>query len=272
MEHTQSIRSRIPYSFHSVICLLYLVLFLVGTFLSFAVPESAKEHQKKTIYLLNSGNFINAIFAYKGNLVWTILFIYLAIVQIYIHTQNFELLPTSSERHTRNFSLTDGNVGKYTKQYIIKYIIKNLLLFICFVVIDEIFIFTGGQCSSGDQNIGLHSAEECRKTGGQWVGGFDISGHFCFLMNISLILWCELYIYYNYVNKKNIQNFMTGWITNGIIVILAVLMIWTMLLFITAVYYHTLMEKLLGCVLGYTCFYVMYQLIPDYPALSKYLY
>jgi len=265
MEYSQSTRSRIRYTFHSVIAISYLVLFLIGIFFSFVLPEDVKEHQKRTIYLLNSKNFINSIFAYKGNLVWTILFIYLAIVQIYIHTQDFELLPTSNVRDNRSFSYASSNVGKYTKQYVVKYILKNFILFVCFMIIDEIFIFSGGQCSSGDENTGLRSAEACRKTGGEWRGGFDISGHFCFLMNISLILWCELFIYFDYVKKKNIQNFINWWITNGIIVILAVLIAWTMLLCITAIYYHTLMEKILGFVLGYICFYVMYQIIPNHP-------
>lgn len=273
MDNIQIIRTRIASSFYSLVGTAYLILLIIGIFFSFVLPENVKQHQKSTIYLLNSKNLLNSIFAYKGNLVWTVLFIYLACIQIYIRSQNFELLPTSNVRNSRPaLSLKDPNVLKYGKQYVIKFILKNFLLFLCFVVIDNIFIITGGQCSSGDKNIGLRSAEACRKTGGEWIGGFDISGHFCFLLNISLILWCEIYLYYSYVRSNNIETFMDWKIKCGIYSVLGTLMIWVVLLFVTAVYYHTLLEKIFGCIMGYTCFYVIYEIIPNTKLLNKYLY
>ena len=273
MENIQAIRSHIRSSFHSLVATAYLVLLIIGIFFSLVLPENVKEHQKSTIYLLNSKNLFNTTFAYKGNLVWTILFIYLTFIQIYIRSQNFELLPTTNARNdTQVLSFDNPNVVKYTKQYIIKYVAKNFILFCCFVVIDNIFIITGGQCSSGDENMGLRSAEACRKTGGEWVGGFDISGHFCFLLNISLILWCELYIYYSYIKSNSIETFMDWKIKCGIFSALGTLMIWVILLFVTAIYYHTLLEKIFGCIMGDSCFYVMYEFIPNNTILNKYLY
>ena len=243
-------RYNIPNTLQNALIVFYPILLLTGLFFSFVLSEDTKEHQRKTVYLLNSRNFINGIFAYKGNLVWTILFAYIALVQVYIHSKNFEILPTSIVEQSFTSDLDQRTLIISSKQYIGKFLFKNFLLYLCFVVIDEIFITTGGQCSSGNESTGLRSAEACRKTGGEWVGGFDISGHFCFLMNISMILFCELVIYFRYIKTHNLQGVLTPWINYGMYCIMGTLFIWSMLLFITAVYYHTLLEKILGCIMG----------------------
>lgn len=264
-------RYSIPNTLHNALIAFYPLLLVIGVFFSIVLAESTKEHQRNTVYILNSKNIINKIFAYKGNLVWTILFAYVAIVEVYIHARNFEILPTTNIERNYGSSFDQRNVMVYSKQYIGKFLLKNFLLYLCFLVIDEIFIMTGGQCSSGNESTGLRSAEACRKTGGEWVGGFDISGHFCFLMNISMILFCELLLYYRYIKAHNLEGALTPWINRGMFCVMGTLGVWSMLLFITAVYYHTLLEKILGCIMGYTCFYVMYYVIPNNGILNRYL-
>lgn len=252
------------------VALAYPANLLIGVLLSWIVSEDTKEQQRQSIYILNSQNIINSIFAYKGNIIWTILFASIALAQIYVRSRKFEVLPITNLRQESRFD--NIQVLIYGKQYAIKYILKLIILLVCFVIIDHVFIATGGECSDGNQSMGLHSAEGCRKKGGDWIGGFDISGHFCFLMNISLILWCELFIYINHIKEHSIEAFINPWINRGLYLITAVLAIWYMLLFITSIYYHTLFEKILGCILGYACCYIMYYVIPNHYILNKYLY
>ncbi|CCF57179.1 hypothetical protein KAFR_0C01860 [Kazachstania africana CBS 2517] len=248
-----------------IISLIYPCILFLGLFLSAVISDETKSYQKDRIYLLRSSNIINEIFAYNGNLVWFILFSFVASLQIYIRSHTFILLPhdivdVDSKENVR---------AKLLKEYMVKFLLKVFILFVCFLIIDNIFILTGGSCAPGGAT---RSAEQCKALGGDWLGGFDISGHFCFLTNISLILWIELHHYSKYTEEEELQSRINKWIKRSLIVVEVVLYIWMFLLLVTSIYYHTILEKILGCIMGYACPLVMYWLIPNQPRMKSLLY
>lgn len=242
---------------------VYPIELCLGIAIAWSMGDFRLEMQRERYYFLSSKNFVNEIFAYKGNLVWTVLFVCLAYVQIEMKHRNYALLP---QYH--------GNVPNYPrrrllKQYASKFILKNVLLMLIFCVIDGIFILTGGSCSTG---ANTYSAERCRASGGRWVGGFDISGHFCFLVNISMILWLELSQYWTYIEQEAVTLPNSRFMKASLIMTVNVLAIWIAMLMITSIYYHTVLEKVLGCLMGYVCVTVMYWLIPRSASCNKLFY
>ena len=189
---------------------IYPFQVLVGALISILVSPKTLDHQKKTHVLLKSSNLFNTIFAYKANQLWPILFFSLAFLQVYFHyLARMDVLPLPiSSSQTRPSYLTYPNRWLLLKnrvtiimiaQYACKFILKYMLLFLSFQFIDHVFIWTGGECSSGS---GTRSAEKCRLENGKWHGGFDISGHFCFLVNISI----DVYKRQNqYLNRIKIE-------------------------------------------------------------------
>ncbi|QLL33379.1 hypothetical protein HG536_0E02900 [Torulaspora globosa] len=243
--------------------IVYPIELCLGIVIAWCMGKYTLEIQREQYYLLSSKSFINEIFAYKGNLVWTVLFVCLAYVQIATKCRNYVILPQYQ-----------GNVPNYPmrgllKQYASKFILKNVLLMLIFWVIDGIFILTGGSCLT---RADTYSAEKCKASGAQWVGGFDISGHFCFLVNISMILWLELSQYWKYVEQDAVVLPASRLIKVCLIITVSVLVIWIAMLMITSIYYHTVLEKVLGCLMGYICVTVMYWLIPRSPFCNKLFY
>ncbi|KAL3233918.1 hypothetical protein RNJ44_03958 [Nakaseomyces bracarensis] len=245
--------------------IIYPIELIVGCFISFLISSETKEYHTKNYYLLRSGNIFNKVFAYNGNLIWLLLFICIALIQYQLRTNEDPLLP--AER--RVLTVTRKHKLQIVKEYFAKFIIKLFLLDLVFLFIDGVFLLTGGSCTVPNRSI---SAEKCKKLGGRWNGGFDISGHFCFLINISMILWLELSSIGDYLKAQTGVNTFKRVHSYLISVILAVLCIWASLLLVTSIYYHTLPEKIIGCCLGYLCPIVMYYLIPANDDLKKFFY
>ncbi|SCU98279.1 LAFA_0G16798g1_1 [Lachancea sp. 'fantastica'] len=251
---------------HRRYLLIYPCAFVLGLAVNLVVDSSQLDHQKDTFYLLSSGNWINQIFAYRGNLIWTLLYIALACFQVQLQVSRQYFLPLDA----RNGGQRDSkSVIKAVKPFLAKLVLKNLALLVVFLIIDGIFVWTGGSCSTS----GTKSAETCRKQGGEWTGGFDVSGHFCFLTIVSLILWEELRgaRQYMIVNEIDANNESKIWLPLQYTVV-SVLAVWAFILCVTAIYYHTVLEKVLGLAMGYIGPGVIYWAIPNSPKLKSLLY
>lgn len=247
------------------VSLAYPVILILGCSLSVLLSEEAKINQRANYYLLNSKNVFNQILAYKGNWVWLFLFMGVAAVQYNLRTKSQSLLPTD----TRALVVSNRTKLQIIKEYFCKYFLKLFILDVIFLVIDGVFIMTGGSCTVPNRSI---SAEHCKSLGGKWIGGFDISGHFCFLVNISMILWMELIAIAEHVCGYDTVISLSSLQNHVITVAVVVLVAWIGMLLVTATYYHTIAEKLIGCVFGYICPFVMYGLIPNSHDLNKLFY
>lgn len=237
--------------------LIYPIELFVGCVIAWFLGENTLEKQRKEWYLLSSGNIVNKFFAYRGNLVWTVVFVCLAYVQIYTKCHTYSVLP----RDARTMPLAP--LKGLLIEYACKFIIKNLMLMIIFFFIDTVFVLTGGSCVNGTVT---RSAERCRTSGGDWVGGFDISGHFCFLVNISMILWIELSHFQRYLERESLLPPLNRWFRGIVAITVGVLAIWIFMLMVTSIYYHTVLEKLIGCAMGYICPFVIYWVLPRFAA------
>lgn len=215
---------------------IYPIIFLFGVVLNLLIPKEAL----KSINLEYFKNLktLNEIFAYQGNEIFLVLFLWILIINVLQDIQ------------------TDSIVSN-CKKIGIKFTIKMLGLYCLFFIIDHLFIFTGGYCQISerdcpttikDDRCQIYSAEYCKSLYGNWIDGFDISGHFCFLISISLILWLELK---NFIKQHshNCKDFHIIMIVH--IIVVFCLVIWIYLLLITSVFYHTFWEKTLGLIFGY---------------------
>lgn len=240
--------------------LIYPSLVLLGIVVNVLFGYDEVQKEKDAHYLFSSRNAINQLFAYHGNDIWLVLFLSLSALQIYYRAIEWDPLPRDARIDIRS------KVLPLMREYALKLLLKTVLLYVIFFVIDHVFVWTGGACSVSD----TASAEQCRRDGGKWEGGFDISGHFCFLTNISMILWMEIYSFQHFTNTNEIQP-SRKWIS-VIYLNIFVLITWAFVLSVTAIFYHTLMEKVIGVTMGYICPTVMYLLVPSIPALKKYMY
>jgi hypothetical protein len=234
-------------------------------------------------YWFSSRNFVNILFAHHGNLIFAIGFVLICGLRCL-------------ERYDGSMT----QVRKVLLEFSFKFMLKYVGLYFLFLFIDHLFILTGGSCQIESSNINnllkdaatlkqcsniygtwqngacsltsthlsqmISDAQECRQFG-EWNGGFDVSGHFCFLVTLSLILWYELLRFHDTTNdtenQKTRQNpaIPVKWIT------ITILCIWLNMLFVTAMLYHTFLEKILGLGFGYITPMIIYNYIPRYTSL-----
>ncbi|KAH3682263.1 hypothetical protein WICPIJ_006773 [Wickerhamomyces pijperi] len=262
--------------------LIYPVIFLIGVLTTTLFNSTSYSN------LIKSSTFnrlLNQIFAYKGSY-----FFNASLVLIYL---------------TTCYKIGHG-FTKITVQFAVKYIINYLLLHALFIIVDNLFIYTGGSCEltseqlkilssstlfakscvslGGDwidtvtdsfcsiSKLRVHDAEVCRGIKGHWVGGFDISGHFLYLVNNCLLLLNEVRVL-NYV-EVDLENQKTGrdWLTQRDyifycnLICLFVVVVWTYLVCITSIFFHSVTEKGLGLVMGYVSSLVIYHVLQKHIA------
>ncbi len=116
---------------------------------------------------------------------------------------------------------------------------------------------TLGECSEGT----ISSAKSCIRGGHEW-SGFDISGH-VFLLSYCIFViteeaaslrpevWREVgatgcQTWLSSVNR-GVSNFIAGGLEMYALVLV---LIWTVMIVATSLYFHTFLEKLLGCVVA----------------------
>lgn len=123
--------------------------------------------------------------------------------------------------------------------------------------IDRIYVLSGGQCVSLLQDTTVNTQlatvfeqRACRKLGGNWSGGHDVSGHCVLLIHASLFLWEELsWIIYNVkpLTTMKVRDRAQYW---SVVSVLGLLGLWLFMLFNTGVYFHGHYEILSGTFFG----------------------
>lgn len=243
--------------------LIFPALLVVGLFLSTLIPASWS-----SFYLFSSRNFINKVFAYKGNLIFTILYVLISFAKFIdfrkasnmTQLKKISLLPLPNALDTKDSKRLVTSGKKILTIQLVKFTLKNVILFLDFWVIDHIFVWTGGACDLDATSMNhITDAEKCRKLKGKWEGGFDISGHFCFLTSVSLILFYEIHEICRFYENNDYRDF-SPFTKSVVSAMITTLYIWCCLLFVTSIFYHTLMEKVLGLAMGYICSSVIYSI------------
>ncbi|EPB87793.1 hypothetical protein HMPREF1544_05453 [Mucor circinelloides 1006PhL] len=123
--------------------------------------------------------------------------------------------------------------------------------------IDRVYVLTGGKCTSLLQDTKMNAElamvvqqQVCRRMGGQWTGGHDVSGHCVLLIHASMFFWEELsWMFYNakpFIQMKardRAQYF-------SVVSVLLLASLWYIMLFMTGVYFHGHFEILSGAIFG----------------------
>ncbi|AMD19737.1 HCL414Cp [Eremothecium sinecaudum] len=245
---------------------IYPIILLCGMTVRFVLGKERLAYEMNHWYLIKSDNIFNVVFADNGNKIWMTLICFLAFQQFSIRNQAAFRLPLSSRNIGANEAYNYRSALQLGLQYTFKFTMVKFLLFIEFWFIDHVFMWTGGYCSIDN----IKNAMECHGKGGKWEGGFDISGHFCYLMTCSLALWFELTDLIKYTVTNEIPQAKLMKVTKYST--LTVLVMWLLLLSVTSIYYHTLIEKVLGVLMGYLCPFILYIYIPYHYKLQKILY
>ncbi|CCH58111.1 hypothetical protein TBLA_0A03110 [Henningerozyma blattae CBS 6284] len=221
-------------------------------------------------WLIRSNSWFNQLFAYNGNTVFLGLFLIIVSLQVYFSREDARLsLPIEIRTISRIKQFQTKHYLRIAKEYICKLILKYFFLYLEFLFIDHLFVLTGGYCTNGS---GTRDAMICRSGNGEWVGGFDISGHFCFLVTLSLIIWLELFKLEEFIRSRDLKSNVTNEVIFMVFFIVSILILWIVMLCVTSLYYHTFVEKLLGCIMGYICPIVMYRVLPRNTIFTRYIY
>ncbi|EGV62537.1 hypothetical protein CANTEDRAFT_114941 [Yamadazyma tenuis ATCC 10573] len=151
-------------------------------------------------------------------------------------------------------------------------------------IMDKIFLWTGGRCVSvAEDRLAHHSeffnkvedlyestvvgSKVCRQLRGNWEGGHDPSGHVFLLIHSSLYMFFETVPFWrNWTHVRTTlgklkqdlsvsdnRTITVGrfflhnpWIPVGMLILL-----WWFMLLMTNVYFHSILEKLVGLLFGY---------------------
>ncbi|KAG0166908.1 hypothetical protein DFQ28_006804 [Apophysomyces sp. BC1034] len=125
--------------------------------------------------------------------------------------------------------------------------------------IDRVFVATGGQCQAEELIVnGVFAQQACRKAGGRWAGGHDVSGHCVLLIHASLFLWEEIsWMYYSIpaLQRRKQEN---GWAWRSMVAVFTLLILSWWMLVMTSVYFHGHYELVSGCFFGLVGWAVLY--------------
>jgi hypothetical protein len=220
---------------HQIVApLLYIAtVFTAFTFATIGNPPNT--------YFSNKRNLFNVFFVKIGWFwVTLIYFIYLYAVR--------------SKRLSQPQAFVQGSL-RYVIVTVYWYLMTQWFLGPSFI--DRVFVLTGGGCRSLLQDVQMSAQlasvfqqTSCRRMGGLWQGGHDVSGHCVLLIHASMFFWEELSWVY-YTPKKFMELKLRDqlqWVATGLVMLLSLL--WIFMLFMTGVYFHGHFEVLSGTIFG----------------------
>ncbi|KAF9429030.1 hypothetical protein BGZ76_001951 [Entomortierella beljakovae] len=211
----------------------------------------------------NKRNLLNVIFA-KNAWGWTslVFFFYIAV----FYGSIFLKKPASSSEGRQNGN-NDGNEGNTVSHFDTSTKISEYIEIISKAAIrwaiatsywwiisrwffgpslfDRVYVITGGSCSVN----GHFTQQNCRRQGGLWAGGFDVSGHVFLLSHACLFLLEELSVFLNSPRLWN-QAMKRPMAKFSVLSALGLSLLWWVMLFYTCVYHHHLLESVTGLIVG----------------------
>lgn len=116
------------------------------------------------------------------------------------------------------------------------------------LVFDRINIFFGGRCLVDQSTVAT-----CDAAGGVWTGGYDVSGHYYFLVTVSLSLWREVLEQeplFDLENSESDNMRVPKSSKIAVLMALGLLAVWYAMFLVTSLFFHTLSEKLAGLAIG----------------------
>lgn len=204
-------------------------------------------------YFSNKRNLVNVYFVKLGWL-WTTIIYLFYLVNVLSRKQSLE-----------------RGVARYLLMSLYWYLMTQWLLGPSFI--DRVFVATGGTCRDPSAMLiqDVYQQTMCRRAGGTWSGGHDVSGHCVLLIHSSLFLWEEIsWIWYSIpaVQRLRQQNG-TPWLAFKMVC--GLLALWWWMLVITSVYFHGHYELLTGCIFGVAGWAALVRIKGEFSEDIKYL-
>ncbi|EGW32409.1 uncharacterized protein SPAPADRAFT_61474 [Spathaspora passalidarum NRRL Y-27907] len=158
---------------------------------------------------------------------------------------------------------------RFAKVYLINTVVIVFLMewFFGSPIFERISVFSGAHCTIDS----IYREYACEGAGGEWMGGFDSSSHYLFLISSSLLIWYELINHlsfpysvsspYNFLPSIDIERGYpnerqdvaggTSYTRTIIIVSSSVFIsLWFCSYLITSIFFHTIPEKIVGLFCG----------------------
>ncbi|KAI9495196.1 inositol phospholipid synthesis and fat-storage-inducing TM-domain-containing protein [Zychaea mexicana] len=204
-------------------------------------------------YFTNKRNLFNVLFVKLGWF-WTTVVYMLFLYFVQSRKQSYE-----------------RGLARYVMISAYWYIMTQWLLGPSFI--ERVFVATGGQCTGGtggDMLLSVYQQAACKRAGGKWGGGHDVSGHCVLLILSSLFLWEEAiaWAFYSIPTVQRIRQ-QNGWPWLSVKAVFGLLILWWWMLIVTSVYFHGHFELVSGCffgVLGWAIVYV--GILPRLPQIG----
>ncbi|KAI8147617.1 Fat storage-inducing transmembrane protein, partial [Fennellomyces sp. T-0311] len=136
--------------------------------------------------------------------------------------------------------------------------------------IERVFVATGGQCrDTSSMLLNVYQQAACRRAGGTWGGGHDVSGHCVLLMHSSLFLWEEVsWAFYSIPSVQRIRE-QNGWAWMSVKAMFGMLLFWWWMLVVTSTYFHGHYELVSGTIFGLLGWAVIYVgILPQLPQIG----
>lgn len=213
---------------------VYPGILLFGCVMSITIPQELFRNLK-TLYLLNDNNIVNKVFANNGDLLFIILFVMIVFNKLLEFTLVNKVpddLECQIQEETKGKKILKTMRGYLLRFTVLQGSMFALLAFRAWVL---------------------------RKTGSDDEEGFRISGHFIFLTTVGISTVLEFghslgdSILLQKIKMEHISvklSLMFYFYTFTMILSLISIIIWMICLLVTAVFYHTLLEKIIGLILG----------------------
>ncbi|KAK9761727.1 hypothetical protein K7432_013151 [Basidiobolus ranarum] len=232
-EFTEANKVKIQIQPYQRFAVAYLITVLCGSFANLLIDSSTHTH-----YFTHKGNLFNAYFVKYG---WA-------------WTSGCFLLFSIFSLSYRNKKRILASLLRWLFASTYWYVITQR--FFGPPIMDRVYVLSGGACSLP----GVYDSLSCKRKGGLWFGGHDLSGHCLLLIHSSLFLWEELRVLlfdirlYKRIRKsfwqRNLSNFL-----------ICLWGLWWWMLIMTSIYFHNFYETFTGSLCGYGFWFLAYVVI-----------
>lgn len=254
----------------------FVVNYIAGKIVHFCGPQEQVNN-----YWNYKGNVVNQLFVKKG-WAWTTVVIFMFYA---LQVRNRRMLTTSMAR----------GVARYVAVTLWWWLFTQWCFGM--PIMDRVFVLTGGQCVVIDEHpkfpdvahlfnhqdelsaftSKLVTSYACRKVSGSWQGGHDPLGHVFLMVHASLYMFMEgeptwlgwghfvalLKLLSNQIRAA--PNFpakselvLKFVLRNPHVLLMGLISLWWGMLFMTNVYFHSILEKFVGLVFGFAAIIPIY--------------
>ncbi len=258
------------------IMLTFPCILVIGLLVRFIVWALNLDLNLVDMPLISRKGVLNRYFAGHSFEIFALQF---SIITAYLLLYKSDAIKYSDSTSLLPVTERDLRTSTTRRHVLLKQTLKLALIFSWITILivwffgDSIFEWflklTGGKCSNGNKALKYH---EClADDGNRWVGGVKLSGHSLILSCFSTVLVFELLI----IRKVHLRNRLERILNTQrslssiaykiiLLMVTTLVSIWVFMFAVTAVFYHTVPEKIVGLTCGLLPSYLFYFRFKEY--------